>query len=1040
MFKVREHDSLTTESNSTEESSLMEDDDAILEPDATGRKLKTDALGSLYETDLSADQRLDASDGLTAGRKLQSDSLDSQYETDLNAKHHLYASDEARTQLELKQIDDQKEALNQVDLFLKEAIKEAHLPTKICDTWVPSVVPRYPTASNTWNGSSLDLESRSFAAMATSRPRKLHGSLLQYHLLMSQDASPDSRNQQPALSGIIEKSSPLKDSWVTSAVPLNLPKYAIYQEGTLTLGAGLDTPGVDHKTLVNYGDGDNYEPIRITFSTNNLLDNGSHHKPPIDNEERSRLVTAEHLETIETLTGDIFPAISEIWAGALSVLRSVDNTVFPLSNQDKCGEANIPQHHLKNGVSNTDTLIYISVNGPLCYSEERPQDIVSHATVCSFDQDMRPISANIDVCLDNIDASFGEVSEVENLRLTSTLTIEVGKVLGLSPSLFQHFRSSETGQPFGSTEKEVTCVDGTERTLLVPNVLQSSSDLEFDADDENDSPYFQVTTPTVKQIIRNHFDCQTLLGARLIQGESDSCFGDSFDPRYHFDEDLTSIGGSADMAYSLSPLTLALLQDSGWYQANFQKSTAPLFGRGAGCGFVEGDCIGESVPEYSQGFFCSDITDESQDLEPFSQPSGCDYTYNHKADCSAFGEDESMDDVCPMRIANIKSCSDVTNMPSLAGETYSLNSRCFVTDTPTSVCLESYCNSIDAKIDIVVNGMVYQCDYEGQELDLGPYIVHCPRPAVVCPHLVCPSNCSGKGVCDYCLEKPHCVCDDPFDESPGCYGDMAESLDEDDPNEAWESGMETLTDLIDASKINEAALYDEEYEVSDLLKEERQNRAKLQGLLSQKANRLTEVLKPSVAKILSKLMQEEVENERELQEEDAEISRLRGEEMHYKAMIDSEEVHKPDVAKKLTELELLDEDEELSRLHNEVLKYKAAIGNDNVQNKPAISNLLSKFMQKKMENERELLAEDEEIARLNGEGMEYGKEEEQNTQLDKEMENENELQEEDEESSRLHNEGTQNNAQIAMLKARLREMKEKKAALEKEIKNQQSTY
>ena len=58
--------------------------------------------------------------------------------------------------------------------------------------------------------------------------------------------------------------------------------------------------------------------------------------------------------------------------------------------------------------------------------------IVSYATVCSFDQNLRPLSANIDVCLSNIDVTWGEVSAEENLRLTSALTVEVGKILGLA--------------------------------------------------------------------------------------------------------------------------------------------------------------------------------------------------------------------------------------------------------------------------------------------------------------------------------------------------------------------------------------------------------------------------------------------------------------------------------------------------------------------------------------------------------------------------------------------------------------------------------
>ena len=164
----------------------------------------------------------------------------------------------------------------------------------------------------------------------------------------------------------------------------------------------------------------------------------------------------------------------------------------------------------------------------------------------------------------------------------------------------------------------------------------------------------------MRQVIRNHFDCQSLLGARLSREDTSSCFGDSFDPRYHFDDDFTPIGGSADNAFSLSPLTLALLEDSGWYRSSFHRSTVPLFGRGAGCGFVDGDCIGEFntvLPEYSRGFFCNDDSSpqESQHLFEYHQPSGCDYTHNHKADCSSSSVGETS---CPMRMDNIESCAD----------------------------------------------------------------------------------------------------------------------------------------------------------------------------------------------------------------------------------------------------------------------------------------------------------------------------------------------------------------------------------------------
>eukprot|EP00579_Thalassiosira_antarctica_P010016 CAMPEP_0201910674 /NCGR_PEP_ID=MMETSP0903-20130614/1961_1 /ASSEMBLY_ACC=CAM_ASM_000552 /TAXON_ID=420261 /ORGANISM="Thalassiosira antarctica, Strain CCMP982" /LENGTH=744 /DNA_ID=CAMNT_0048445341 /DNA_START=36 /DNA_END=2270 /DNA_ORIENTATION=- len=731
---------------------------------------------------------------------------------------------------------------------------------------------------------------------------------------MSQTSAPNSPDQQVALSSIYATSSPLKDSWLTSSVPINVPKYAMYQDGfRINHNMALDTPEIDHKTFVR--EGDDYQPLRISFATDHLLNYKKRRKSSINDRKRSEPVTLATISRIEALTGDVLPAVSEIWAGALSVLPSADS-IFPLSlggsSQDKCGEAKVPPNHSKHGVPNTDTLIYVTVDGSHCYGDENAQDIVSYATVCSFDQKLRPISANIDVCLSNIDVSFGEVSEEESLRLTATLTIEVGKVLGLSPSLFHHFRSSETGEPYGSTEKKVTCVNGTEQTLLVPNVLQSSFDLGADA--FGNVPYFQVTTPTVRQVVRNHYDCQSLLGARFSQSESSSCFGDSFDPRYHFDDDFTSMGGSADMAFSLSPLTLALLEDSGWYRANFQMSTAPLFGRGAGCGFVEGNCIGESrntVPDYSRGFFCSDITQGNQDLALDHQPSGCDYTHNHKADCSSLGESDS-DALCPMRIANIKSCSDKAHSPSLAGEIYSLNSRCFVTDTPASVCLESFCNSIDSKIDIVVDGKVTQCDYEGQELDLDHgYIVQCPRLAVVCPHLVCPANCSGRGVCDYCLEIPQCVCDDPFDESPGCDSTLAEIHEREVDEVSYESMKKKLAKLKEMTRENERELQEDDEIISDL--QERQSiMKKLSHLVDVTEENERELREDN--EVISDMQNivAGVENERELREENAVISNLDKKDM-LSQLIDT---------RNESESELQGEDVEMSKLLEEAVQYK----------------------------------------------------------------------------------------------------------------------
>lgn len=707
MFKSREHESSTSFIDDSIESMSLDDDE--VEP-LSRRNLGTESMDSFYQTDLDAHQ---------GG-----------------------------------------------DIIFHD---QSPLPDKQCESWLPSIVPRRKTVSETWAGGSPDPASRGFSAQATSRPRKLHPSYLQ------------------ARGGFADQ-SPLHDSWLTSSVPINVPKYAARHSSKQLKEIALDVPEMSessrlYKIFVNYGENpvfsgadtpENYQPLRISFFTEDLLDYPSKLTASIG--EVGEYTLAQIVAKIEAITGDVLPSIKELFSGALSVVHSVDN-IFPSpasSNTEMCGEASFPQHHLKEGVPNADTLIYVSLNGARC-----SDTTTSYAYVCTFDQYFRPLVGNLVICLDAIEGLHGEVTEQETLYLAASLTKEVAKILGLSTSLFQYYVDPETGNARGATKKNVTCVNGDVEEMYVPNMLLPTIESGDHRRDDMDYPSFIISSPTVKQVVRNHFDCQSISGARLDRNPV-TCFGGALDLRYHFDEDFAP-GSSADMAYSLTPLTLALFRDSSWYQADFSKATTPIFGRGAGCGFIEGECVSKSysVPEYSRDFFCGDVV--RGELLFDRTPSSCDYTHNHKADCEVLIQHTSQgasnimtgnskaNPLCPMRTDNIISCSDASNSAHMVGEVYSPYSRCFNTNTPNSVCLQSFCNAVDSKIDIVLDGRVHQCDYEGQEVDLGPYSIVCPRLAVVCPHLACPGNCGGKGICDYCSEVPKCICDNPFDDSLGCW-------------------------------------------------------------------------------------------------------------------------------------------------------------------------------------------------------------------------------------------------------------------------------
>lgn len=239
---------------------------------------------------------------------------------------------------------------------------------------------------------------------------------------------------------------------------------------------------------------------------------------------------------------------------------------------------------------------------------------------------------------------------------------------------------------------------------------------------------------------------------------------------------------------TISPLTLAILEDSSWYTANYSVSSEMPFGRGAGCQFAhdgggtcEVDHNGIRHVKVSstngKGFHCTQ-----------KGKMGCDVTHSFKARCdllhfptdvaSSHSSVPSDSDVCPMNIRDAIDCTQAVvineddSSAILRGEVYGESSKCFLTDEGQPMCLKGTCNEEKQGIDITFEDEIFTCTRDGEIIDTNKGArIECPRIAAVCPSLICPSNCSGRGVCDEDRDgRQSCICDDPFDESAGCWG------------------------------------------------------------------------------------------------------------------------------------------------------------------------------------------------------------------------------------------------------------------------------
>jgi len=410
---------------------------------------------------------------------------------------------------------------------------------------------------------------------------------------------------------------------------------------------------------------------------------------------------------------------------------------------------------------------------------------------------------------------------------------EIGHVLGISSDSLAYFRHPITGQALTPRPFEistVTCVNGDKIQYLgMPSseVLQERVVSSATTNGGGDKlRYYEVVTPTVQRVVKNQFNCPTLLGARLEnQQDGTDCFGSHWDERLYYTEIMGAVFSKSMNV--LSPLTLAYIESSGWYRVNYESKYVQLstFGHGAGCDFINGQCIDGSNGTVSETFtemFCNSpttIIDQRVDVET-SGPQTCDPSHTQKTYCDLVNTDEMMGgaildeppmeyqyfadqpglrpytllmaDYCPVPHLEGHSCFEydgrygITNEMEAVGETYGPNSRCIETDGTRSysLCLESVCNDELGVVQLYAGNELRTCEYDGQIFDnvYDNVSIKCPKAALICPSLFCPSNCSGRGKCIYASDGgpngnamkangrlARCICDSDDDKTRGCY-------------------------------------------------------------------------------------------------------------------------------------------------------------------------------------------------------------------------------------------------------------------------------
>ena len=105
---------------------------------------------------------------------------------------------------------------------------------------------------------------------------------------------------------------------------------------------------------------------------------------------------------------------------------------------------------------------------------------------------------------------------------------------------------------------------------------------------------FAAVSPAVKSAARDYFGCDTIQGREFENSGSPRC--NIVDPHWKtrfVHNELMTPTSTSTQAF-ISPMTFAFLQDSGWYQVDYSRTTrlveGAFWGFKEGCGFVHGRC------------------------------------------------------------------------------------------------------------------------------------------------------------------------------------------------------------------------------------------------------------------------------------------------------------------------------------------------------------------------------------------------------------------------------------------------------------------
>ncbi|XP_030642969.1 leishmanolysin-like peptidase [Chanos chanos] len=268
----------------------------------------------------------------------------------------------------------------------------------------------------------------------------------------------------------------------------------------------------------------------------------------------------------------------------------------------RCGPVIVPEHHLQQcrvcsetgkscgpvgppdgeGIEDTDFVLYVSgVTTERCGQE----NIVAYAAYCQLESKLdRPIAGYANLCPNMIST---QPQEFEGML--STVKHEIIHALGFSAGLFA-FYHDDNGKPL--TPRFASGLPAFNESLGLyqwsDKVIRRAARLwDIRGGQMIRHDVSLLVTPRVVEEARRHFSCPILEGMELENQGGVGTELNHWEKRLLENEAMT---GSHTQNRVFSRITLAIMEDTGWYRANYTMAEKLEWGKGLGCDFVMKSC------------------------------------------------------------------------------------------------------------------------------------------------------------------------------------------------------------------------------------------------------------------------------------------------------------------------------------------------------------------------------------------------------------------------------------------------------------------